>query len=135
MKIVVGFIDTPEGHAAVDAAVTEARLRGGDLVVVNSMRGGTREDGATYVATADAFDKLTASLDDSDVAYETHEFVRGNSPAQDIIDAVESTAAGMIVIGIRERSATGKLLLGSNALDILHDSPVPVLCVKASTAS
>jgi nucleotide-binding universal stress UspA family protein len=37
----------------------------------------------------------------------------------------------MIVIGIRTRSATGKLLLGSNAMDILHDTTVPVLCVKA----
>ncbi len=45
--------------------------------------------------------------------------------------AVEATGAGLIVIGIRKRSTTGKVLLGSNALDILHDSPVPVLCVKA----
>jgi nucleotide-binding universal stress UspA family protein len=40
----------------------------------------------------------------------------------------------MIVIGIRTRTATGKLLLGSNTLDILHDTRVPVLCVKAAGA-
>ena len=62
MKIVVGFIDTPEGHAAVDAALSEAKLRGGSLVVVNSMRGGTHEDERTYQATTDAFEELTASL-------------------------------------------------------------------------
>ncbi|MDH4118674.1 MAG: universal stress protein [Acidimicrobiia bacterium] len=130
MKIVVGFIDTPEGHAAIDAAIAEAQLRGGSLVVVNSMHGGSREDEHDYIATAEAFEALAQRLRDGGVEFETHEFVRGNSPAQDVIAAVEQTGAGMIVIGIRERSAAGKLLLGSNALDILHDTPVPVLCVK-----
>ena len=131
MKIVVGFIDTPEGHAAVDAAVAEAQLRGGSLVVVHSMHGGSRETGDEYIATAEAFEALSNRLRSLGVAFETHEFVRGNSPAEDIVAAVEATGAGLIVIGIRKRSTTGKILLGSNALDILHDSPVPVLCVKA----
>ena len=61
----------------------------------------------------------------------SHEYVRGNKPAEDIVTAAKIYEAELIVIGIRQRSATGKLLLGSNALDILHDAPVPVLCVKA----
>ena len=48
------------------------------------------------------------------------------------MQAVEDYEADMIIIGIRKRSATGKILLGSNALDILHDTKVPVLCVKAA---
>jgi nucleotide-binding universal stress UspA family protein len=130
VKIVVGFIDTPEGHAALDTAIEEARLRNGSLVIVNSMHGGSRETEDEYVATAEAFAALEDKLRTQGVPFETHEFVRGNSPAQDIIAAVSDTGAGMIVIGIRERSAAGKLLLGSNALDILHDTVVPVLCVK-----
>lgn len=131
MKIVVGFIDTPEGHAAIDKAIEEAQLRDGSLVIVNSMHGGNREDEEEYLATAEAFEALTTRLDDLGVSYESHEFVRGNTPAEDIVDAVRTTEASMIVIGIRERSAAGKFLLGSNALDILHDTPVPVMCVKA----
>jgi nucleotide-binding universal stress UspA family protein len=130
VKIVVGFIDTPEGHAAVDAAVAEARLRGGSVVLVNSMYGGRRESEDDYLSTAEAFEDLERRLTAVGVPFESHEFVRGNTPAEDIIQAVAATGAGMIVIGIRERSAAGKLLLGSNALDILHDAPVPVLCVK-----
>jgi nucleotide-binding universal stress UspA family protein len=131
VKIVVGFIDTPEGHAAVDVAIREAQLRDGSLVVVHSMHGGSRETGDEYIATAEAFEALSERLSGLGVAFETHEFVRGNKPAEDIVAAVEATGAGMIVIGIRKRSATGKILLGSNALDILHDATVPVLCVKA----
>lgn len=132
MKIVVGFIDTPEGHAAIDKAIEEAQVRDGSLVIVNSMHGGSREDEDEYIATAEAFDELTKRLEELEVEFESHEFVRGNTPAEDVIDAVKTTGASLIVIGIRERSAAGKFLLGSNALDILHDTPVPVLCVKAS---
>jgi nucleotide-binding universal stress UspA family protein len=131
MKIVVGFIDTPEGHAAVDAAIAEARLREGSLVVVNSMHGGSRESEDDYLATAEAFGALQARLDREGVPYETHEYVRGNSPSEDIMQAVSASGAELIVIGIRSRSATGKLLLGSNALEILRETSVPVLCVKA----
>jgi nucleotide-binding universal stress UspA family protein len=131
VKIVVGFIDTPEGHAAVEAAIAEARIRDGSLVVVNSMHGGSRESEEQYRATSEAFAALQARLDREGVPYETHEYVRGNSPSEDIMQAVSASGAGMIVIGIRSRSATGKLLLGSNALEILRETSVPVLCVKA----
>ena len=36
MTIVVGYIPTPEGSAAVDVAVAEAKLKGQRLVVVNA---------------------------------------------------------------------------------------------------
>lgn len=135
MKIVVGFIDTPEGHAAVDAAIAEARIRDGSLVVVNSMHGGSRESEEEYLATSEAFEALQVRLDREGVSYSTHEYVRGKSPSEDLMQAVEASGAGMIVIGIRSRSATGKLLLGSNALEILRDTRVPVLCVKAGASA
>jgi nucleotide-binding universal stress UspA family protein len=131
-KIVIGFIDTPEGHAAVDTAIAEARLRGSELVVLHSMVGGTHETGDEYVSSAEAIEAVKARLADEGVEHCTHEYVRGNTPAQDIMQAVEDHDADLIVIGIRKRSTTGKILLGSNALDILHDTKVPVLCVKSA---
>lgn len=130
-SIVVGFIDTPEGHAALERAMDEARLRGAKLVVLHSMVGGTREKDDDYLASAEAIEAVHEKLSASGIEHSTHEYIRGNTPARDIIDAVGQHGAGLIVIGIRKRSATGKALFGSNALDILHDAPVPVLCVKA----
>ncbi|GBE24278.1 universal stress protein [bacterium BMS3Bbin02] len=131
MKIVVGFIDSPEGDAAIDKAVEEAKLRNGSLVVVHSKIGGRHDKAEDYVAMANALDGLAARLAEAGIEHDIHEYVRGDKPAEDLIQAVEDYDAELIVIGIRERSATGKMLLGSNALDILHYSPVPVLCVKA----
>lgn len=131
MTFVVGFIDTPEGWAAVRHAIGEAKSRGARLVFVNSMRGGRHEDQEDYEEMREAVESLDALLDEEGVDYEVVEYVRGNTPARDLIEASERFDAEMIIIGIRRRSATGKALLGSNALDILHDADVPVLCVKA----
>lgn len=131
MNIVVGYINTPEGEAAVEHGLREARLRGGKLVVVHSMLGGDHEDIEEYRESAEAMERIRQRLHDEGVDHCTHEFVRGQRPVEDLLEAVESHDAGMIVIGIRSRSTTGKLLLGSNALEILHDSSVPVMCVKA----
>lgn len=134
MNIVVGYVNSPEGEAAVSHGITEARLRGGKVVVVHSMIGGEREDPDEYRRSADAMEAVHERLHEVGVDHCTHEFVRGRRPVEDLMDAVSDHAAGMIVIGIRTRSATGKLLLGSNALEILHDARVPVLCVKRDAA-
>ena len=39
MTIVVGYVPTPEGEAALTAAISEARLREQPLHIVNSARG------------------------------------------------------------------------------------------------
>lgn len=129
MDIVVGFVESPEGEAALVRAIEEARLRDGKVVLVHSKMGGD-EDADDYVRSAAALEQAHQRLHSEGVEHCTHEYVRGRSPAQDLIETVESHDAELIVIGIRTRSATGKLLLGSNALDILHDASVPVLCVK-----
>jgi nucleotide-binding universal stress UspA family protein len=131
MNIVVGFIDSPEGDAAIDRAIEEAKLRDGNLVIVNSKLGGRHDRTDDYVAMARALDDLTGRLTEAGVDHDVHEYVRGNKPAADLIQAVTDHNAELIVIGIRSRTATGKMFLGSNALDILHDAKVPVLCVKA----
>ena len=131
MKIAVGFINSPEGHAATEKAIEEARLRNGSLLIINSKLGGRHDDAEDFLAIAEGLEKLKERLAETGIDYEILEFVRGQSPAQDIVEVVREHDAGMIVIGIRMRSTTGKMLLGSNALEILHDAPVPVLCVKA----
>jgi nucleotide-binding universal stress UspA family protein len=131
MSIVVGYIDTPEGNAALERAIAEAKLRGERLVVLHSAVGGAGQTAEEAIANSEAIELVTERLEAEAVGFSIHDYVRGNTPAQDIMAAVRDHGGTMIVIGIRTRSATGKLLLGSNAMDILHDTTVPVLCVKA----
>jgi nucleotide-binding universal stress UspA family protein len=128
--IVVGFIRTPEGEAAVDAAVEEARRRGGRLVVVHSSRGGD-QDAETVMADREALEKLEQRLRGEGVEVTVNDFARGKDPAEDLVDVANTEQAALIVIGLRRRSPVGKLLMGSNAQQILLTADCPVLAVKA----
>lgn len=130
-SIVVGYVDTPAGNAALDAGIGEAQRRGLPIVVVSSLLGGRTTGEEETLAAREATERVRERLADEGLEYDVQEYVRGNRPAQDLIAVSSEVDAELMVIGIRRRSATGKLILGSNALEILHDAPVPVLCVKA----
>lgn len=134
MSIVVGYVATKEGKAALRAASAEARLRGARLIVINSNRGGKdldREEAARYEAELDA---VRQALSDAGVEHEVRQLVRGIEPAEDLVKVAEETSAELIVIGLRRRTPVGKLILGSNAQRILLDAPCAVLAVKADEA-
>ena len=131
MAIVVGFVPTNEGRAALRRAAEEARLRSTRLVVINSNRGGkdlTADEAARY---DDELDTVKRELTEAGVDHEVRQLVRGLEPVEDLIAVAEETGADFIVIGLRRRTPVGKLILGSNAQRILLDAPCPVLAVKA----
>ncbi|NYD41577.1 universal stress protein [Nocardioides panaciterrulae] len=129
--VVVGYVPKPEGEAALDRAIDEAKLRGTDLVVVNSHRGGQEFDGEAARRAESDMAAVRARLDEAGVTYDVRQLVRGFEPAEDLISIAEASSAELIVIGLRRRSPVGKLILGSNAQRILLDAHCPVLAVKA----
>ncbi|WP_109506303.1 universal stress protein [Nocardioides speluncae] len=130
--VVVGYVPKPEGEAALDTAIEEAKLRGSKLVVVNSQRGGQAFDSEAAAKSDGELSAVRAKLDASGVEYDVRQLVRGFEPAEDLISLAEANTAELIVIGLRRRSPVGKLILGSNAQRILLDAPCPVLAVKAN---
>ena len=129
--VVVGYVPKPEGEAAVDQGIAEAKLRGAELIVVNSHRGGREYDDETSSRSEQDLTALEAKLKDSGLTYDVRQLVRGFEPAEDLISIAETSKAELIVIGLRRRSPVGKLILGSNAQRILLDAHCPVLAVKA----
>ena len=131
MPVVVGYVPTPEGRAALRRAAEECRLRNTRLVVINSNRGGKdldADEAARYeLELADIRSQLAAA----GVSHEVRQLVRGMEPAEDLIAVAEEIEADFIVIGLRRRTPVGKLILGSNAQRILLEAPCPVLAVKA----
>jgi nucleotide-binding universal stress UspA family protein len=126
----VGYVPKPEGEAAVDQGIAEARLRNAPLVVVNSHRGGRDYDDDASTRAEQDLTALEAKLEASGLSYDIRQLVRGFEPAEDLISIAESSDADLIVIGLRRRTPVGKLILGSNAQRILLDAPCPVLAVK-----
>jgi Universal stress protein family len=117
--IVVGYSATAEGRAALQRALSEATLRGSELVVVHT---------APDNEVADLAEELRAS----GVPHEIRAARDAHDPADELLRAADSAGAEFIVIGLRRRSPVGKLLLGSNAQRVLLDAACPVLAVKAA---
>jgi nucleotide-binding universal stress UspA family protein len=129
MTVVVGYIPTPEGEAALLHAIEVARGRQARLVVVNSSRGDALVD--PRYALDEQVEQLRSTLEAGGVDHQLVQSVRGREAAEEVIDAVEKHQAALVVIGIRRRTAVGKLIMGSTAQRILLEAPCPVLAVKA----
>jgi nucleotide-binding universal stress UspA family protein len=130
VTIVVGFVPTKEGRAALTRAVEEARSRRARLVVINSNRGGRDFDDEASQAAESELQRVHDELNGDGLELEVRQLVRGNEPAEDLISVANETDADLIVIGLRRRTPVGKLILGSNAQRILLDAPCAVLAVK-----
>ena len=128
--VVVGYVASPEGDAAVRQGIEEAKLRGCMVLVVYSDHG-EKLDGATAVQRSEALDRVHAMLHSADVEHDLRHLVRGKDPVNDVLETAEEISADLIVIGIRRRSPVGKLVLGSNSQSILLEATIPVLAVKA----
>ena len=131
MAIVVGYVPTKEGRAALRRAADESLLRKSKLIVINSQRGGRDFDGAEAERFDAELSRIQGELDEVGVQHEVRQLVRGNEPAEDLIAVAEEESADFIVIGLRRRTPVGQLILGSNAQRILLDASCPVLAVKA----
>jgi nucleotide-binding universal stress UspA family protein len=128
LTIVVGYLPTREGSAAVDHAMEEAKLTSAKVVVVNTGHYG--DFSHPNYATAEDIDALDGQLSDAGIDHEIRRASGSTSAAEAILEAAGDTSAELIVIGVRRRSPVGKLFAGSTAQHVLLDADCPVLAVK-----
>lgn len=127
MSVIVGYVPTSEGRAALQYAVKECLLRESPLVVVQSPR---RTDAGAAEFAGDV-ESARHELEAAGLAVEITPGTDAGEPAEDLIAAATGGPEDLIVIGLRRRTPIGKLILGSNAQRILLDAPCPVIAVKA----
>ena len=85
MTILVGYLDTPEGRAALDVGIAEAALRDQPLVVVNSPRRGAAVD--EDMLAPEQVSEIVDLAADRGVRVEVRQPLHGDSLA-DTLDAV-----------------------------------------------
>ena len=129
MTIIVGYRPTPEGRAALDRGVDEARRVSARLLVINSAE---EPHGAPEPISAErGVDALSQRLTAQGLVHEIRQLTLRDDPADAILGGVSDPAADLIVIGLRRRSPVGKLITGSVAQRLLLEAECPVLAVKA----
>ena len=132
MTILVAYVSRPEGQAALDMAIEMSKERNEPLLVVNASPGGQQEDPSLTLAYE--VEQIEALIAKQGINGEFKQFVRGKNAVEEINDLVETGNISLLIIGLRKRSAVGKLILGSVAQEILMTVSCPVLCVKAQGA-
>ena len=134
MTVGVLHNNSPEGRAALAAAVREARIRETDLVVLHALSG-SAEPSAESAETQAVSTAVETALTDIDNADSVSWTVAVGRPDPDAVNTlltlVEEQKSEILVVGSRHRSAVGKFLMGQTIQRLLLEIPVPVLLVKS----
>lgn len=144
MTIVVGYVESDEGRAALRLAIDEAMHRQTKLVVVASGYVGdpfTRQEARTFSdrirdaqrELSDELEEVGRWIEAKGLDYELRTPVSSVEPSEALVSTAVETKASFIVIGLRRRSLVGKLLLGSTAQRTLLEAPCPVIAVHADS--
>lgn len=134
-RILAGVDGSAPSRLALEWAVTEARLRHGQVRVVTAwefppvtvgMEGLVR-DPDVFPQTARRLQNEALQRVDSEGVTVTGDVVQGNA-ADVLLRAAEN--ADLLVVGSRGLGGFTGLLLGSVSTQVLHHSPCPVLVVR-----
>jgi nucleotide-binding universal stress UspA family protein len=119
---------TPAGQRAIEVAKKEAALREASLILV-----GNAPVTESFVETATSLRDYITQLE-KDLIGEgfdaQSDWTVGENLARLVLELARKHNAILIVLGLRQRSATGKALLGSYEQDILLNAPCPVITVR-----
>jgi nucleotide-binding universal stress UspA family protein len=94
------------------------------------MEGGTGETMQDIERVEKSLAEAKAFLQEKGVECETHQLARGLSPGEDLVRFAQENAVDLMFVGIKKKSKTQKILLGSTAQYIILKAPCPVTTVK-----
>ena len=134
MTVLLAYAPTSAGLAAARAAAEEARRRGSeDVTIVSVLRTRAATPPPAPVSGVSAEQELDAVAEDL-----VRQGLRVNvehESSGDVVDYIKAVAErvkpSVVVIGLRRRTAVGKLLLGSTSQRLLLELDYPIVAVKA----
>jgi nucleotide-binding universal stress UspA family protein len=131
MKILVCYNNKPRGVAAIKLAQAHAAKWEAEIAVVWAIN---RDKPLRQKQIQEIEEELEAHLeqlfDNCDIPYKVDLLIDAIAAGQQIVDFAGQIKADLVVLGLRRRSMTGKVLFGSNAQHIVMNAPCPVLSVR-----
>jgi nucleotide-binding universal stress UspA family protein len=127
MTVLLGFIPTEVGRAALRAAVAEVEHRATSLLVVNIVRSDAGDD-PRRASEADLswVEELVGPLR---MPYEIRQVTSDDPVAEVLTRIAGDEGCELLVTGIRRDRAVAPHLVGSTTRALLLRSPCPVLTV------
>ena len=134
MTVLLAYAPTSAGLAAARAAAEEAKRRGSeDVTIVSVLRTRAATPPPAPVSGVSAEQELDAVAEDL-----VRQGLRVNvehESSGDVVEYIRAVAErikpSVVVIGLRRRTAVGKLLLGSTSQRLLLELDYPIVAVKA----
>ena len=134
MTVLLAYAPTSAGLAAARAAAEEAKRRGSeDVTIVSVLRTRAATPPPAPVSGVSAEQDLDAVAEDL-----VRQGLRVNvehESSGDVVEYIRAVAErvkpSVVVIGLRRRTAVGKLLLGSTSQRLLLELDYPIVAVKA----
>jgi nucleotide-binding universal stress UspA family protein len=130
MKFLVAYNGTKEAEAALEVAQSHARIFGAKLVVVSSSEGGKGEKIEDINQIKQDLERIRQDIAKDGLECEVEQLARGLTPGEDIVLYAAENDIDQIYVGIRKKSRTSKLILGSTAQFIILKAKCPVTSVK-----
>ncbi len=130
MKILVSYDGTKEAEAALAVAKTHAKIFNAKLLAVSSSEGGKGEKPEDIAKIKLDLDRVEKEVANEGIDCEVEQLARGLTPGEDIVLFAEENDIDHIYVGIRKKSKTSKLILGSTAQFIILKAQCPVTSVK-----
>ncbi len=137
MKILVSYNGTKESKSALELAQSQAKIFDAELVVISSSEGGQGEKLEDINKIKHDLASIQEDISKDGIECEVEQLARGLTPGEDIVLYAEENDIDQIYVGIRKKSRTSKLILGSsfsfnNFLPRLN-SPLSVPSVKPNS--
>lgn len=130
MIFLVPHDGSPSSEAALRLAADQAELYDARIIIVASLGGGSSESPADIGKAQEYLREAEKHLRERGINCQSHQLARGLSPAEDVVQFAEDNNIDLIYVGIRKKSRTQKIILGSNAQYIILKAPCPVVTVK-----
>ena len=131
MKFIVAYNGTDESKLALELAKKHAYLFNAKILVVSSSEGGRGEKPEDVSKIKLELDAVQKELRNEGIDGEADHLARGLTAGEDLVRFAEENDADHIYVGIRKKSRTQKLIMGSTAQYIILKAKCPVISVKS----